>query len=82
MNNRNRDIYLKPGRLVDSDHPAVIEFAHAHVKGNSRLERAISLYYAVRDEILYDPYLPIAKIESYRASDAPGAAGACRNRLC
>jgi transglutaminase-like putative cysteine protease len=70
MDNRNRDIYLKPGRLVDSDHPAVIAFAHAHVKGNSDLERAVSLFYAVRDEIRYDPYLPVAKIESYRASDA------------
>ena len=70
MRNRNRDIYLKPGRLVDSDHPSVLEFADAHVKGKTDRERAISLYYAVRDEILYDPYLPVAKIESYRASDA------------
>ena len=70
MNNHNRDVYLHPGRLVDSDHPGVVEFADAHVRGNSDRERAISLYYAVRDEIRYDPYLPVAKIESYRASDA------------
>ncbi|MDP6426677.1 MAG: transglutaminase family protein [Rhodospirillales bacterium] len=55
---------------MDSDHPRVVEFADAHVKGNNDLDRVISLYYAVRDEILYDPYLPVGKIESYRASDA------------
>ncbi|MAF48801.1 MAG: transglutaminase [Rhodospirillaceae bacterium] len=70
MKNRNRDIYLGSGHLVDSDHPRVVEFADAHVKGNNDLDRVISLYYAVRDEILYDPYLPVGKIESYRASDA------------
>jgi len=70
MNDRNLDIYMKPGRLVDCDHPAVIEFARTHMKGNSDMERIVSLYYAVRDEIQYDPYLPVAKIESYRASDA------------
>ena len=62
--------YLSPGRFVDGDHPAVIEFADAHATGGSDMEKAISLFYAVRDEIRYDPYLPMGEISSYRASDA------------
>ena len=49
--------YLEPGAAVDSDHPAVIEFAH-RAAGIAAEPRAIAvaLYYAVRDEIRYDPY--------------------------
>jgi len=70
MLDHSKEIYLMPGRFVDSDHPSVIEFAQGHVSGNSERERAVSLYNAVRDEILYDPYLPVTQPESYRASDA------------
>lgn len=49
--------YLQPGRFIDSDHPAVIAFAEAHRgPGNDPLEQAVSLYYAVRDGIRYNPY--------------------------
>ena len=49
--------YLSPGRFIDSDHPAVVEFAEQH-RGASRdpLERAINLYYAVREAVRYNPY--------------------------
>lgn len=61
---------LAPGAFVDSDHPAVVEFARDTVgSAHSDLERALLLFYAVRDGILYDPYLPMGRKESYRASD-------------
>lgn len=49
--------YLGPGRCIDSDHPALLEFAEKS-RGSSRdpVERAIRLYYAVRDGIRYNPY--------------------------
>jgi len=63
-----RDPYLAPGRYIDSDHPAVREYAAAHVKGKSDIERAVSLYYAVRDGIRYNPFLDFSKESAYRAS--------------
>ncbi|WP_347904884.1 transglutaminase family protein [Pseudomonas purpurea] len=49
--------YLSPGRFIDSDHPAVVEFAEKH-RGHSRdpIEQAVSLYYAVREAVRYNPY--------------------------
>ena len=43
--------YLAPARYIDSDHPAVAAFAARHVRGADARERAVSLYYAVRDEV-------------------------------
>lgn len=60
--------YLAPGRFIDSDHPAVVEFSAKHAVGGSERERAISLYYAVRDGIRYNPFLDFAKEETFRAS--------------
>lgn len=49
--------YLTAGQYVDSDHPAVVVFAHAHAKATMPpREIAVNLYYAVRDGFLYDPY--------------------------
>lgn len=42
--------------LVDSDHPQVRAFAAQHARGAADRERAVSLYYAVRDGFRYDPY--------------------------
>ena len=48
---------LSPTPIVNSDHPQVREFATARAgEGGSAEERAIRLYYAVRDEFRYDPY--------------------------
>jgi len=47
---------LVPGRCVNSDHPAVIAFTSRYARGATDVERAVSLYYAVRDVIRYDPY--------------------------
>jgi len=47
---------LSPTALIDSDHPAVAEFAARHATGTTDVERAVALYYAVRDGFRYDPY--------------------------
>ena len=64
------DKYLLPTRIIDSDHNAIIDYAMASVKGaaDDAVSRAVKLYYAVRDVIWYDPYLPFYRPEHYRAS--------------
>ena len=42
--------------MLDSDHPAVVAFAARHGHGADDRERAVALYYAVRDGFRYDPY--------------------------
>lgn len=54
--------------LLDSDHPAVIAFAQAHCQGHTDRERAVSLYYAVRDGFRYDPYRIDLSAAGMRAS--------------
>ncbi len=61
--------YIQPSPTVDSDNPAVAEFAREN-SGNSTdpREKAISIYYAVRDGICYDPYTLDLSIDGLRAS--------------
>ena len=63
-----RDACLSPGRYIDSDHPAVRKFAAEHARGDSDRERAVSLYYAVRDGVRYNPFLDFSQDTAYRAS--------------
>lgn len=66
--------YLGAGIFVDSGHPHVVEFAHAHrVTGEAPLDAAIRLYLAVRDEIVYDPYQIGPEPRYFRASDCLAA---------
>jgi transglutaminase-like putative cysteine protease len=60
--------FLAPGRFVDSDHPAVAAFSREHASGASERERAVSLYYAVRDRIRYNPFQNFTLDETYRGS--------------
>ncbi len=48
--------FLAPTEFVDSEHPAVRAFAAEHARGADERERAVALYYAVRDGFRYDPY--------------------------
>ncbi|PIB68791.1 transglutaminase family protein [Pseudomonas sp. 2822-17] len=51
------ETYLSPSRFIDSDHPAVVEFAEKHRGTRADLtDQAVSLYYAVRDAVRYNPY--------------------------
>lgn len=47
---------LVPTALIDSDHPAVAAFAVRYGRGADDRQRAVALYYAVRDGFRYDPY--------------------------
>lgn len=61
---------LAPARFIQSDDPAIIAFAHNAAKGGfDPRDIAVRLYYAVRDGILYDPYVRFNVPESYSAKD-------------
>jgi transglutaminase-like putative cysteine protease len=64
----NLGTFLQPGRYVDSAHPKVIEFARLNSQGADAREKAVSLYYAVRDGIRYNPFQNFTADDSYRAS--------------
>jgi len=68
MNSEMRP-YLQPSLTIDCDSWAVAAFARKNA-GNSAdpREQAVSLYYAVRDGIRYDPYTIDLSIEGIRAS--------------
>lgn len=48
--------YLASTTAINADHPRVRAFAEAHAGEGDDRARAVSLYYAVRDGIRYDPY--------------------------
>lgn len=61
--------YIKPTYYIDSDHPEVIEFAEKKsASGETDNEKAVLLYYAVRDGIRYNPYSIEPSNESMKAS--------------
>jgi transglutaminase-like putative cysteine protease len=60
--------YLEPGEFIDSGHPAVVSFSRQHSKGESEREKAVSLYYAVRDDIRYNPFLDFSSADAFKAS--------------
>jgi len=59
---------LKPTYFITSHSPAIIEFSSAATKdAQSDLEKAVKLYYAVRDQIIYNPYSFSLDKETFRA---------------
>jgi len=62
--------YLAPSACIDSASPAVREFV-ARVAGGApdARSRAVALFYAVRDEIRYDPYGVVLTEEGLRATN-------------
>lgn len=60
---------LRPSAMIDADHPEVLAFARAATQGatNAR-ERAVQLYYAVRDGFRYDPYKVDLSVQGLKAS--------------
>jgi transglutaminase-like putative cysteine protease len=49
--------YLQPGRFVDSDHPAIRAFAEEAIgSATSDRDKAVALFYRVRDGWRYDPF--------------------------
>jgi transglutaminase-like putative cysteine protease len=63
------DVYLAPTPFVDSDAPAVRAFAASAVgEAATATEKAVRLFYAVRDEIRYDPYTFSFEPAAFKAS--------------
>lgn len=63
------DIYLRPTQFIDSDNAQVQAYAHAKTDvNNSPVQKVVDLYYAVRDDILYNPYHLILVPEEISAS--------------
>lgn len=59
----------EPTLHVESTHPEVIAFAqHAVAGATSPKQKAVALYYAVRDQIRYDPYVFDISTATLRAS--------------
>ncbi len=69
MKKEDLEIYLKPAQFIDSDHPAVIEYARK-VSGPIPVlrQKAIALYLAVRDGWRYDPYRIDLRPQAMKAS--------------
>ncbi len=75
------EAYRLPGDLLDSSHPAIVAFAARVAGEGSDRDKALRLYYAVRDELRYDPYNTPMKREAYRASTTVAAGhGYCVNK--
>ncbi len=60
--------FLAPGNFIDSSDSGVVEFSKKNSAGTTDRERAVALYYAVRDGIRYNPFLDFSDPEAFRAS--------------
>jgi len=62
--------YTAAGEFIDSGDAGVCEFARkASAGAGDRVSCAVKLYYAVRDEVLYDPYYGGEEQKYFRASN-------------
>jgi len=62
-------MYLEETSCLDYRHPLVQAFIAKHTADTADdIEKARNLYYAVRDEIRYDPYVIRLEPETYKAS--------------
>ncbi len=61
--------YLAPTEYIESDHPELVAFARRASAGETTdRERAVRLYYAVRDGFRYDPWAFSLEPKIFRAS--------------
>jgi transglutaminase-like putative cysteine protease len=61
--------YVQPSATIDSDQAAVSAFAREKAgDACDAIQKAIRLYYAVRDDIRYDPYSIELTVEGLKAS--------------
>ncbi|WP_320044936.1 transglutaminase family protein [uncultured Desulfobacter sp.] len=62
-------LYCLPTFFIDSDHEKIIAFSSLHAgSSDNPVQKAVSIFYAVRDQIRYDPYeIPVNK-EGFKAS--------------
>jgi len=61
--------YLRATPAIDCDHPTIIEKAGSLIADKTNAaDKAISLFYFVRDEVKYNMYVELDALEHYRAS--------------
>ncbi len=67
--NNELEIYLQPTFTLNSDHELIVETARNLTKGcSSDEEKAVELFYFVRDSIHYNIYMISLFIEDFKAS--------------
>ena len=53
---------------IEVDHSSIVEFSRQHGSGDDDVARSVALYYAVRDEVRYDPYTCNLDLAELKAS--------------
>ncbi|WP_419913143.1 transglutaminase-like domain-containing protein [Hoeflea sp.] len=72
---QEKDGYLQPTHYIDSDSEAIGSFVRKALDGPDALsdtQKAVRLFYAVRDDIRYDPYAFSVRPQDYVASQITG----------
>jgi len=60
---------LSPSSFIDSDAPGIVQFAREVTAGlRDELDKILRVYRAVRDRIVYDPYVDVSDPANFRAS--------------
>ena len=63
------ETFLEPAEYVDSSAPSIVDFARRICEGApDDVTKAVRLYYAIRDGIVYTPYCDFKAPETFRAS--------------
>jgi transglutaminase-like putative cysteine protease len=80
------EIYLLPTYFMDADHPDIISYVNG-VLGNETdpKQKAIKLYYAVRDDFRYNPYnidLHHKELKASSLLNRPSKSGYCVEKAC
>jgi transglutaminase-like putative cysteine protease len=66
---KDMEVYLQPTFAIDSEHERIAETARKVTAGcSSDLEKAVKLFYFVRDSIPYSVYMISVFIEDFKAS--------------
>jgi transglutaminase-like putative cysteine protease len=62
-------LYCEPTFFIDSEHETIIEFSSRYAgPSDNPVKQAVGIFYAVRDQVRYDPYeIPLNK-EGFKAS--------------
>ena len=60
--------HTQPTSYMDFEVPAVLDFAKTAGKGTTAKDKAVNLYYAVRDGFPYNPYAFTFERKNYKAS--------------
>jgi transglutaminase-like putative cysteine protease len=76
--------FVRPTAVIDSDHPAIIASTQEVVRGKSGdIEKAVVLFYFVRDAIHYNLFVPREVPDHFKASRTlANGEGYCVTKAC